>query len=144
MVFYVIGIGGLACVLGGYISNRIGNYKVALWALIGSGVCCIVSPFILHGHNVWQIPFLFLWGMLVVMDSPQFSSLIAKFAPVENRGSALTIVTCIGFSITVISIIVLGMLVNIVGTTWLFWLLAPGPMFGVVALLGLTETKETV
>jgi MFS family permease len=97
----------------------------------------------LHGHSGWQTPFLFLWGMLVVMDSPQFSSLIAKYAPVENRGSALTIVTCIGFSITVISIIVLGMLVRMLGTTWLFWLLVPGPLFGVVALLGLKETKES-
>jgi len=143
MVFYVIGIGGLACILGGYLSERIGNYKVALWALIGSGICCFISPFMLHGYSSWQTPFLFLWGMLVVMDSPQFSSLIAKYAPVENRGSALTIVTCIGFSITVISIIVLGMLVRMLGTTWLFWLLVPGPLFGVVALLGLKETKES-
>jgi MFS family permease len=141
-IFYVIGIGGLACILGGYFSKRIGSYKVALWALIGSGLCCFISPFIIHNQNHWQLPFLLLWGMLVVMDSPQFSSLIAKYAPVENRASALTIITCIGFSITVISILVLGILVKIMGITWLFWFLLPGPIFGVLAFIGMRNEAE--
>jgi len=141
MVFYVIGIGGIGCIVGGYMAKRFGNYKVALYALIGSGICCLVSPFILHSYSIWLFPFLLVWGMLVVMDSPQFSSLIARYAPGEDRGSALTLVTCIGFSITVISIITLGMVIKMVGTTWLFWFLLPGPLLGVVFFANPNKTN---
>jgi len=140
MIFYVIGIGSIGCVLGGYLSRWIGNYKVALFALIGSGLCCLVSPFIFE-EKIFRIPFLLLWGMLVVMDSPQFSSLIARYAPAENRGSALTMVTCIGFAITVVSIVTLGLVVQMVGTKLLFWFLLPGPFLGVVFFANPNESN---
>ena len=39
----------------------------------------------------------------VAADSPQFSSLVAKCAPAEWKGTALIIVNCLGFSLTVVS-----------------------------------------
>jgi predicted MFS family arabinose efflux permease len=42
--FLVIGSGGLACVLGGYISINVGLKKTASIALFLSGLCCLLSP----------------------------------------------------------------------------------------------------
>ena len=64
------------------------------------------------GQLLWHLPndlkyFKNLtWGMVVIMDSPQFSSLIAQTADPENKASALTIVNCIGFSITIITSVI--------------------------------------
>jgi len=69
--FIIIAIGGLACVLGGYISLKKGVKKTALTALGLSGICCIVSPlfFLIPTENIF-IGFLLFWGMVVIADSP--------------------------------------------------------------------------
>jgi hypothetical protein len=43
----------------------------------------------------------------VIPDSPQFSTLVTVYAPEHLRGTALTIYNSIGFSITIISLIVM-------------------------------------
>lgn len=136
--FAVIGIGSLSCIAGGYLSTnryeRINSYTVALVALVVSGLCCLISPFIFQLSMIIQLCFLLIWGMAVIMDSPQFSSMVAQCAPAEQRGSAITIVTCIGFGITIISIALLGYLLPRVGVEWVFLFLLPGPVFGVLAM----------
>ncbi|WP_310732239.1 hypothetical protein [Methylibium sp. T29-B] len=47
---------------------------------------------------------LLVWGISVAGDSPQFSALTATHAPREAVGSVLTLVNCIGFSISILSI----------------------------------------
>jgi len=87
---------------------------------------------------VWDfLAFLLAWGIVVVGDSPQFSALNAENAPRALVGSALTIANCIGFAITIGSIELLNAAAGTVGAQWLFVLLAPGPILGLVALLPL-------
>jgi hypothetical protein len=50
---------------------------------------------------------LLIWGLTVVPDSPQLSTLVAQYAPPHLKGTALTIYNSIGFSVTTISIIVM-------------------------------------
>jgi MFS family permease len=132
--FFVIASGGLGCMLGGWWSSKIGSKRVALYALIGSGSCCLLSPWILDLSAYLFIATLVIWGITVATDSPQLSALVATHAPEQMRGSAITIVVCIGFSITIISIQLLNFLQNIVEPQYLFLLLAPGPWAGVLAL----------
>ena len=72
-----------------------------------------------------------IWGMAVVADSPQFSTLVAMTAPPESKGTALTIVNCLGFAITIASIQLLDVEIS---EQFLFVLLAPGPLFGLWSL----------
>jgi len=137
--FIIISVGSIACIIGGYTALKIGNAKVARFALISSGLCCLLSPWILEINSQLVFMFLFFWGMTVIMDSPQFSSLVSKYAPVENRGAALTIVNCIGFSITIFSIQLLDFLSGVVEVRWMFLFLMPGPLLGVLALRGLKK-----
>lgn len=135
--FLIIGLGGLACVLCGYLSQRLGTQRVAAWALALSGVCCLFSPLvILFASPPVLIGFLIFWGGVVVADSPLFSTLVAQHAPAEIKGTALTIVNCIGFSITIVSIQFTGLLIH----QWnllpfAFVGLALGPILGLWALL---------
>lgn len=133
--FVIIGLGGISCMLGGYFSQRSGSKKVALVALITSGLFCFLSPLL------FQLPVLFfltvwcIWGMAVTADSPQFSTLVAKAVPTELKGTALTLVNCIGFAISIVSIQLLLVLVEQIPSSTLFLLLGIGPILGVLGLL---------
>lgn len=132
--FFVIGAGAVGCIGGGLLSLRFGSGRVAFVQLAGSFICCLLSPLAV----AWPFPviatFLVAWGILVAGDSPQFSALNARHAPRHRVGSALTIVNCIGFAITIVSIQLLSWALEAKGAHALFLLLAPGPALGLVAL----------
>lgn len=134
--FLIIASGGLACVLGGFLSLRFGARTVAATALALSGGCCLVSPLFLANPSAPAlIGFLFFWGMTVVADSPLFSTLVAQNAPTTSRGTALTIVNCLGFSITIVSIQLLNAVSVRIDGSYLYVLLVLGPVCGLIGLL---------
>ena len=137
--FAVIAAGALGCAAGGLASLRLGSAPVAFAQLAASGLCCALSPLAFHAPTPVFLGFLLFWGVVVVGDSPQFSALNAHSAPRERVGSALTIVNCIGFSITILSIELLNAVSGRIAPHWLFLLLAPGPALGLVSLLPLLK-----
>jgi hypothetical protein len=72
--------------------------------------------------------------MFVIADSPMFSTLVAQNADAEIKGTALTIVNCIGFAITIISIQLLNSLRFVIDSNSIYLLLAIGPILGLIAL----------
>lgn len=143
--FVIIAVGGLACILGGFLSQQFGVKSVATSALSLSCFCCLLSP-LFFGLNSGEIFFAFLifWGMVVVADSPLFSTLVAQNAPTALKGTALTIVNCIGFFITVISIEVLNQLNENIDSNNIFIILALGPIFGIISLLIIKRQNKAV
>jgi len=134
--FLIIALGGPACVVGGILSQKFGAGKSAAMFLTLSCLCCFLSPlFLLNASPAVFIIFLFVWGITVVPDSPLFSSLVAQSAPEMVRGSSITIVTCIGFSITIVSIQLISMLSDIVALPYGYMILGIGPVVGLVAIL---------
>jgi hypothetical protein len=102
--------------------------------LSASGLCCLVSPLAFLAPLPVFLAFLLFWGVVVAGDSPQFSSLNARFAPPRLVGSSLTIANCIGFSITIVSIALLAWLIEAAGPQYVFLMLVPGPVLGLAAL----------
>ena len=131
--FLIIAIGALGCVVGGIISRKKGSKSVATAALIVSGICCILSPFLISISTIPFIIFIFIWGVAVITDSPQFSALVAKNAIAAQKGTALAFVTSVGFLITIISIQLLEIFLDSFGNYGL-WLLVPGPIIGLLLL----------
>jgi MFS family permease len=86
--------------------------------------------------------FLIFWGIVVVGDSPQFSALSAQTAPPELVGSALTLINCIGFFITIFSIQIANYLTTLISPNYIFLFLAPGPIFGLIHLWPLFRKKH--
>lgn len=133
--FLIIAAGSVSCVLGGYISQKFDIKKTALGFLLFSCLCCLASPFMfqLSNKNIF-ITFLLFWGMVVIADSPLFSTLVAQNAPSKDKGTALTIVNCIGFTITIISIQIISSVLNATNSNLIFSILAIGPIFGLINL----------
>jgi predicted MFS family arabinose efflux permease len=132
--FAAIATGFFGCTVGGYLSRAIGSARVAYIQLSASGLCCLVSPLAFLAPLPVFLAFLLLWGVVIVGDSPQFSTLNARFAPPELVGSALTVANCIGFSITIVSIALCSRLIEIAGPQYAFLMLAGGPVLGLAAL----------
>lgn len=140
--FLAIACGAFGCVLGGVLSKKWGERRVALAAITGSGALCALSGWLYGLPTGILIPAVFLWGMLVVADSPQFSALAARFCPPHFTGTALTIQNGIGFAVTVISIQMTALFSQVFGWRWAFLLLAPGPIVGAAALIRLKGNEN--
>ncbi|MEZ4810398.1 MAG: MFS transporter [Allomuricauda sp.] len=133
--FLIIAIGGLACVLGGYLAQAVGTKRIAFMSLLLSCACCLVSPLLFaQASEIVFVAFLLFWGMVVIADSPLFSTLVAQNAQPEIKGTALTIVNCVGFAITIVSIQLLTGIRGLTDSNSIYSVLALGPILGLMAL----------
>lgn len=129
--FMIIGLGSISCAIGGVLTKKFSPKSLATFFLLSSGVCCLLSPFFfLYANSMAFITFLIFWGLVVIADSPLFSTLVATHAPAEQKATALTITNCIGFAITIVSIQLLTWLSKELPISYLMALLALGPLFG--------------
>jgi MFS family permease len=132
--FAIIAAGGAGCVIGGVASHRWGSARVAFAQLSASGLCCLASPLAFMLPWPAFAAFMLAWGVVVVGDSPQFSALTAATAPPQLIGSALTIVNCIGFALTVASLALAAALMPRLPVAWWFVPVAAGPLLGLLAV----------
>ena len=142
--FLIIGVGSISSVLGGYLSKYWGSAKVGITALFISGLCCFLSPFIYNLPLPFFLLILFIWGFTVSPDSPQFSTLVAQYAPDGLKGTALTIYNAIGFSITTLSLIIIDRIFyseSFLAKENTMLLLGFGAIFGVSSILRLIKSK---
>lgn len=131
--FVAIAAGGAGCVWGGLLGDRIGRERLVTRALIASGTCALLIGF------AFNTPWLLVaiataWGVSVIMDSAQFSTLVTESVPPHAVGTALTLQTSIGFALTVVTIQLVPIMVGIVGWQWSFAVLASGPALGIMAI----------
>lgn len=141
--FLIIASGAIACVFSGILSSYFGAKKIATLSLFLSCLCCFSCPLFLFSPSpILFIVFLFFWGLFVIADSPLFSSLVAQNAPEESRGTSLTIVNCIGFSITIGSIQFINWLSDTINHQYIYMFLGIGPLLGLIALLRNRMTAE--
>ena len=139
--FLAIAFGTIGSIIGGYLSAKMGSAKVAAYALLFSGICCFISPLSYSMPVIVFLALLFTWGLTVVPDSPQFSTLVAQYAPEELRGTALTIYNSIGFAITTISLYVIDRVFHSPG---FFGKENSFMMLGLGALMGLPSTIRLI
>ena len=142
LAFATIGVGAIGCAAGGWVSRWVGERKVALVSLIISGSLCALSGFAFRLPPLALMPFIFIWGIFVISDSPQFSALAARHCPPEYTGTALTVQNGIGFAITIVSIQLLPLIAGLVGWQWAFTFLTAGPLTGAYFMNRLREEER--
>ncbi|HEY9117703.1 MAG TPA: hypothetical protein VIN11_07745, partial [Roseivirga sp.] len=139
--FIIMAFGMIGCVSGGFVSLRKGSAQVAFAFLLTSGILCLLSPLFFSLSPVLFLTIMCVWGIAVIGDSPQFSSLNAQKAPHKLRGTALTIAVSIGFFLTIPSIQLLQYLSNFIQIEWLLFTLLIGPIFGLISTRYLLISK---
>lgn len=141
--FAAIGVGGaIGCLLGGLLSDRWGRTRLTIGAMAASGTCAVATG-LLFGSNPWLLfAVCLVWGVTVIADSAQFSASIAELSDKELVGTMLTIQTCGGFLLTLITIHLMPLLVAHAGWSLAFGLLALGPLVGVLAMARLRRHPD--
>lgn len=140
--FFVITAGAVGCWLGGVFADAWSRTKTTSVALGTSGACAVVIGF-LFGAPAWAVFLVALvWGLTVVADSAQFSTIVTELADQAYVGTALTLQMAMGFTITVATIWLIPLLGEWVGWRWAFAFLAPGPIIGTLAMVRLMSLPE--
>ena len=137
VAFLAIGSGGAGCVLAGWMADRLGRARVAIWAMAISAASAALTPWVYGRAPLWFFALVVVWGFAVVADSAQFSALVSEHAPREHVGTALTVQTCLGFLLTIVTIELMPRVAGAVGWRWASLLLVPGPVLGILAMRGL-------
>jgi MFS family permease len=142
--FAIVGSGGVGCVLAGILADRLGRTTVTIVAMAASGSSAIAVGFLFGAAPILTVAVCVIWGVTVVADSAQFSTGISELAPPGTAGSALAIQTALGFLLTGVTILAVGLLGPADATGWrlAFGLLALGPLIGIVAMMRLRRRPE--
>jgi len=145
MTFTVMGMGGvLGCVVGGWLSDKYGRTWLTMGAMSASGACAILTGFMFGAHPALLGTIALIWGITVIADSAQFSASIAELAEPELIGTMLTVQTCAGFLLTLITIHLMPIIVEAGGWELAFATLAIGPAFGVWAMARLRAHPDSI
>jgi MFS family permease len=139
IAFIAIASGAIGCVLAGIGGDAVGKARVAGGAMIVSGTCALLAGLSFGGPFVLLVILAIVWGFSVVADSAQFSALVAQFSPRTHVGTALTLQTCVGFLLTMISMRLLPAAAASAGWKWAFLILVPGPFLGALAMRRLPD-----
>jgi MFS family permease len=140
--FITVGSGAIGCLAGGLAADRWGRTRITMLALAMSGTCAILVGHLFGSDPALLLVLCVIWGISVVADSAQFSAAIAELSPPEQIGTMLTIQTCAGFLLTMLTIHLTPWLVDRIGWSHAFTFLAAGPVFGIYAMAKLRQRPE--
>ncbi len=139
--FATVAVGGVGCVGAGFLADRWGRTRIAAISLAVSGSCALTVG-LLFQSPTWLTLLCIVWGISVVADSAQFSAAVSELSDSRYVGTALTIQTCLGFLLTLLTIRLIPSLIERVGWEWAFTVLALGPLFGIFSMLRLRALPE--
>jgi MFS family permease len=142
--FFVIAVGGIGCAIGGQVSDRLGRTTLTMAAMGLSGLCAAVMGFTFGAHPALTLALALLWGCSVIPDSAQFSTAVTELSQPAYVGTALTIQTCVGFALTMVSIWLIPLLAGWLSWRWAFATLAAGPFLGVAAMARLRALPDAL
>src|SRR5215469_10427376 len=138
-----IAIGAVGCVWAGVASDRLQDQAesvrvgqrawVTIVAMAVSAACCVLGSLAFH-QPLLLLLLSVIWGIAVIADSAQFSTIISEVSDKSYVGTALTIQTALGFMLTAISIRAMASIAGGAGWRWALASMAVGPLLGIWAM----------
>ncbi len=144
--FLVVAAGGIGCVAAGFLGDRWGRTSTTMAAMAASGTSAVVAGLTFGASPILVVAVCLVWGVTIVADSAQFSAALSELAPPGTAGSALSLQVATGFTLTAITILLVGALDATDGTGWrvAFGILALGPLVGILAMWRLRGRPEAL
>jgi MFS family permease len=139
--FFIIAVGGVSSIIAGVFADRFGRTTITILSMIVSGLCAAIVGFLINDPRAMTIVCT-IWGIAVIADSAQFSTAITELCDPRYVGTALTMQTCIGFLLTIVSIRLTPMLAGEYGWGVALGILALGPVVGVWSMARLRFSPE--
>jgi len=140
--FLVFVGGAISTSFGGKIADAYGRTTFNLVMLALSGVSSLVIG-LFFGKPLIALLIAVFWGVVVIPDSPQYSSMVTELVEPVYVGTALTLQTAVGFFLTILSIRILPIFVRVVGWSYGFTILALGPVIGIISMVRLRKLPDS-
>jgi predicted MFS family arabinose efflux permease len=138
VTFLAIGVAGLlGAVAAGRLADRLGRTATTSGAMLISAACCLASPLAFGAALPVLVVVLLIWGASVIAGSAQFSAAVTELAEPRYTGSVLALQLALGFTLTIVSIRLVPIAVDVAGWRYALLPLAAGPLLGTVAMLRL-------
>ena len=150
-----IAIGAVGCIWAGAASDRLQDQmsavrvaqraRVTIVAMAISSACCVLASLVLHRPMI-LVPLSLIWGIAVIADSAQFSTIISEVSDKNYVGTALTCQVALGFLLTAAVIRLMAAIAaqsTQYGWNWALASMALGPLLGIWAMSGLLPRRET-
>ncbi len=115
--------------------------RVTIVAMAVSAACCLLVPLVFGNFRV-LLALSLVWGIAVVADSAQFSTIVSEVADRRYVGTALALQTAIGFLLTVVSIRLIGAVGEQYGWEWAAVAMSVGPLLGIWAMWRLQANPQ--
>lgn len=144
LTFLVVAAGAIGSIIAGSLADRFGRTLVTIVAMTISGSCAATIGFTPSLGVAMMVTVALVWGLTIVADSAQFSAAIAELSPPRLIGTMLTLQTCFGFALTVVTIQLMPIAISLVGWRHAFMILAIGPFFGTLAMWWLRREPEAM
>jgi len=124
------------------LGDRWGRTRTTSAAMAISGACALSMGLLFGRSPVLVLAVGIVWGISVVADSAQFSTVVTEVADRAYVGTALTVQFAVGFTLTVATIWLVPIVRDATGWGWAFAMLALGPALGIAAMLRLKGSPE--
>src|ERR1700761_1625712 len=151
MAALAIAVGAVGCIWAGVASDKLqdqaANMRVAqrarvtIIAMAVSSVCCVGAALALHQPAI-LIPLSLIWGIAIIADSAQFSTIISEVSDKNYVGTALTCQVALGFLLTAAMIRLMAEIAAHSNWQWALASMAIGPLLGIWAMSGLLPRKQ--
>ena len=140
--FVTVASGAVGCVVAGLAADRVGRPIVTIVAMAISATCALAIGFLATAPLVVVTVVAVIWGISIVADSAQFSAAITELAPNQYVGTAITLQTCLGFLLTIVTIRLVPVWVHLWGWELAYVPLAIGPAAGILAMWPLWRARS--
>jgi MFS family permease len=138
-----LSVGGIGNVAGGWASDRIGRSRAVAIALGTSGTISLAFAFMEWISLPVLVALLVVYGVVLVADSSPTSTAVTEVVEDDHVGVALALQTLVGFTMTVISPVVFGFVLDSRGFSAAFPTFALGAVGGLVSLALLARARRT-
>lgn len=150
----VVGIGGLATGVAGFISDRIGRTRTVILMMSLSILCSFTIGWLFGSSLVGVVAFALIYGFFVVAESPAFSTALTELVAARYVGAAMALQSLVGFTAASVSPAAFGLILDLTNGGardvasvtiwgWAFTALGLPAMAGPLAMLLLRRLPES-